>query len=69
MGWPIGVAVFLVVLASTALVTAHVLHYMPVTDDEHAYQFQAQLLASGRLFADSAPGTGARFLRQSIHRQ
>jgi hypothetical protein len=52
-GWPIGVAV--VVLAAAAVIRAGVLHYLPITDDEHVYLFQAKLLASGRLFADSAP--------------
>jgi dolichyl-phosphate-mannose-protein mannosyltransferase len=52
-GWPIALAV--VVLALAAAIRFLVLDLAPITDDEHVYQFQARLLTSGRLYADSPP--------------
>jgi len=53
--WPLTVALALLVLALAVGIRLGVLQNMPITDDEHVYQFQAKLLASGRLYADSPP--------------
>lgn len=53
--WRLTVAFALLVLALAVGIRFGVLQNMPVTDDEHVYQFQAKLLASGRLYADSPP--------------
>ncbi len=45
----------LVVLGLVMLVRVYVLRHSVITDDENVYHFQAQLLASGRLYADSLP--------------
>lgn len=50
----IGIGIVLGV-ALPALLRLFVLHGMPLTDDEAAYRFGAQLLASGRLAVDSPP--------------
>jgi hypothetical protein len=48
-------AVAAIVLAVVMLVRVYVLRESVVTDDENVYHFQAQILASGRLYADSLP--------------
>jgi hypothetical protein len=53
VAWPLLLS--LIALALTAMIRFGVLQNMPMTDDEHVYQFQAKLLASGRLYADSPP--------------
>jgi Dolichyl-phosphate-mannose-protein mannosyltransferase len=49
------VAVALLVLGLAMLIRVTVLRETAMTDDENVYHFQAQLLASGRLYAESAP--------------
>ncbi len=51
--WPLVLAV--AVLGLVIGVRAGVLREAAITDDEHVYHFQAQLLASGRLYAASLP--------------
>jgi hypothetical protein len=51
--WPSLLA--LLVLGVTAGIRWVVLEELPITDDEHVYMFQARLLESGRLYADSLP--------------
>ena len=58
--WRLTVALALLVLALAVGIRFGVLQNMPITDDEHVYQFQAKLLASGRLYADSPTSDGAR---------
>ncbi|MEM1180253.1 MAG: hypothetical protein AAGM22_18060 [Acidobacteriota bacterium] len=41
--------------ALPALIRTYFLDSLPLTDDEGAYRFMAQVLAGGRLWADSAP--------------
>jgi Dolichyl-phosphate-mannose-protein mannosyltransferase len=53
--WRLNVMLGLLVLVLAVGIRLGVLQNMPVTDDEHVYQFQAKLLASGRLYADSPP--------------
>jgi hypothetical protein len=53
--WRLTVVLALLVLALAVGIRLGVLQNMPITDDEHVYQFQAKLLASGRLYADSPP--------------
>jgi hypothetical protein len=53
--WPWAVAIALVVLTLAAAVRFAVLRSAPVTDDENVYEFQARILASGRLYLDSQP--------------
>jgi hypothetical protein len=48
-------AVSFFVFAAGCAIRLLVLHGAPLTDDEGAYRFMAQLLASGRLWADSHP--------------
>jgi hypothetical protein len=48
-------AVALIVLGLVMLVRVYVLRESVITDDENVYHFQAQLLASGRLYAESLP--------------
>jgi len=52
-GWPVALA--LVALGLTAGIRSSVLDFSAITDDEYVYQFQARLLGSGRLYADSPP--------------
>jgi hypothetical protein len=47
----------LIVLGLAMLVRVFVLREGVITDDENAYHFQAQLLAAGRLYAESLPET------------
>lgn len=49
------VAVALIALGLVMLVRVYVLRESVITDDENVYHFQAQLLASGRLYAESLP--------------
>jgi hypothetical protein len=49
-------AVAIIVLVLVMLVRVYVLRESVITDDENVYHFQAQLLASGRLYVDSLPG-------------
>ena len=53
--WPVAVVLALLVLALSVGIRVGVLQNMPITDDENVYQFQAKLLASGRLYAGSPP--------------
>jgi hypothetical protein len=48
-------ALALVVFGLVMVVRVYVLRHSVITDDENVYHFQAQLLASGRLYADSPP--------------
>jgi hypothetical protein len=49
------IALALAVLGLVMLVRLYVLRLSVITDDENVYHFQAQLLASGRLYAESLP--------------
>jgi len=49
------VAVALIALGLVMLVRVYVLRESVITDDENVYHFQAQLLTSGRLYAESLP--------------
>lgn len=51
--WPAVLA--LLVLGFAAGIRWSVLELTPITDDEHVYMFQARILGSGRLYADSLP--------------
>ena len=51
--WPLLPAA--VMFVSSMAVRAGVLGSIPITDDEFIYDFQARLLASGRLYAESLP--------------
>src|SRR5215831_3102913 len=53
--WPWAVATSLAVLVLVAVVRVGVLRSIPITDDENVYEFQARILASGRLYLDSLP--------------
>lgn len=48
-------AVAVIVLGVVMLIRVYVLRESVVTDDENVYHFQAQILASGRLYAESLP--------------
>jgi hypothetical protein len=48
-------ALALVVFGLVMVVRVYVLRHSVITDDENVYHFQAQLLASGRLYAESLP--------------
>ena len=52
-GWAVAGALFVLLMSHGARVG--ILRTAPVTDDENVYQFQAQLLASGRLYAEGLP--------------
>jgi len=54
--WWLGGAVLAMV--AVVAVRIYLLHQMPLTDDESAYQFGAELLASGRLWVPSHPMKG-----------
>lgn len=51
--WAVAGALFVLLVSHGARVG--ILRTAPVTDDENVYQFQAQLLASGRLYAEGLP--------------
>jgi hypothetical protein len=51
--WPLLAAA--VMFVSSMAVRAGALGATPITDDEFAYEFEARLLASGRLYAESLP--------------
>jgi hypothetical protein len=51
--WPWAASASLIVLVLVAIVRFVVLQSAPVTDDENVYEFQARILASGRLYLDS----------------
>jgi len=48
-------ALALAVFGLVMVVRVYVLRHSVITDDENVYHFQAQLLASGRLYAESLP--------------
>src|SRR5512137_2274580 len=48
-------AVAVIVLSVVMLIRVYVLRESVGTDDENVYHFQAQILASGRLYAESLP--------------
>jgi hypothetical protein len=51
--WAVAGALFVLLVSHGARM--EILRTAPVTDDENAYLFQAQLLASGRLYAEGLP--------------
>lgn len=59
-GWDAALAIWL--LLATWAVRRYVLQGAEVTDDENAYEFQARLLETGRLFVPSLPEPVRAFL-------